>query len=251
MSTHPTEGVTGKVVVVTGAGSGIGAATARLLSRRGATLVLAGRRAEVVEAVAASIRDDGGRATSAHVDVTRLADVQHLVARTVEQHGRLDVVVNNAGVAPIGPVDDLDTEGWAAMVQVNLVGVLNGVAAALPVFREQGRGHVVTVASLAGTIGVTPTLAVYSATKNAVRTFMEGLRAESTDGVLRTTTISPGFVRTDLADSMPEDLRQQTRASMSRMGIPAEAVARTVAFAIEQPDDVEISSLVVAPTVQG
>ncbi|MFR9798009.1 SDR family oxidoreductase [Streptomyces sp. MS06] len=159
--------------------------------------------------------------------------------------------MNNAGVAPISPLADLDTEGWSTMIDVNLRGMLNGVAAALPVFRKQGSGHLISIVSVAGLNGASPTMAVYAATKNAVRTVHEGLRAESTDGVVRTTAISPGYIRTDLADSMADQrIREQTRERMDSMGIPPAAVARAAAFAVEQPGDVEIGEINVRPTVQ-
>ncbi|MGW5046301.1 SDR family oxidoreductase [Streptomyces griseoluteus] len=239
-----------KIVAITGASGGIGEATARLLARRGAAVVLAARRGERIDAIAQDIQEEGGRAATCVVDVTNAEDLQRLVSRTVDRYGRIDVLVNNAGVAPISPLAALDTEGWSAMIDVNLRGMLNGVAAALPVFRRQGSGHLVSIVSVAG-LTVSPSMAVYAATKNAVRTVHEGLRTESTDGVVRTTAISPGYVRTDLADSMADPhIREQTRKNMDAMGIPPEAVARAVAFAIEQPDDVEIGEITVRPTVQ-
>ncbi|EFL36900.1 2-hydroxycyclohexanecarboxyl-CoA dehydrogenase [Streptomyces viridochromogenes DSM 40736] len=240
----------GKIVAITGASGGIGEATARLLARRGAAVVLSARRGERIDAIARGIREEGGRAAACVVDVTKSEDVRRLVATTVDEYGRIDVLVNNAGIAPISPLADLDTEGWAAMIDVNLRGMLNGVAAALPAFRAQGSGHLVSIVSVAG-LTVSPSMAVYAATKNAVRTVHEGLRTESTDGVVRTTAISPGYVRTDLADSMAEpDVRELTRRTMDAMGIPPAAVARAVAFAIEQPGDVEIGEINVRPTVQ-
>ncbi|KND27958.1 SDR family oxidoreductase [Streptomyces acidiscabies] len=241
----------GKIVAITGASGGIGEATARLLARRGAVVVLAARRSEHIDAIAQDIREEGGRAAACVVDVTEAEDLQRLVSTTIDRYGRIDVLVNNAGVAPISPLADLDTEGWSAMIDVNLRGMLNGVAAVLPVFREQGAGHLVSIVSVAGLHGVSPTMAVYAATKNAVRTVHEGLRRESTDGVLRTTAISPGYVRTDLADSMADPrIREQTRKYMDAAGIPPDAVARAVAFALEQPGDVEIGEISVRPTVQ-
>ncbi|MFJ9588137.1 SDR family oxidoreductase [Streptomyces acidicola] len=239
-----------KVVAITGASGGIGEATARLLAQRGAAVVLAARRSERIDAIAQDIREEGGRAAACVVDVTKAEDLRRLVSTTIERYGRIDVLVNNAGIAPISPLADLDTEGWTAMIDVNLRGMLNGVAATLPVFREQGTGHLVSIVSVAG-LSVSPSMAVYAATKNAVRTVHEGLRRESTDGMVRTTAISPGYVRTDLADSMTDPhIREQTRKSMDAVGIPPAAVARAVAFAIEQPGDVEIGEINVRPTAQ-
>ncbi|MGW2618008.1 SDR family oxidoreductase [Streptomyces sp. NPDC001500] len=241
----------GKVVAITGASGGIGEATARLLARRGAAVVLAARRSQRIDAIAQDIQEEGGRAATCVVDVTRAEHLQRLVATTVDHYGRIDVLVNNAGIAPISPLADLDTQGWSAMIDVNLRGTLNGVAAALPVFREQGSGHLVSIVSVAG-LSAAPSMAVYAATKNAVRSVHEGLRTESTDGVVRTTAISPGYVRTDLADSMADPhIREQTRKNMDAIGIPPAAVARAVAFAVEQPGDVEIGEINVRPTRQG
>ncbi|MEU9796343.1 SDR family oxidoreductase [Streptomyces sparsogenes] len=240
----------GKIVAITGASGGIGEATARLLAQRGAAVVLAARRSERIGAIAQDIQEEGGRAATCVVDVTQAEDLQRLVSTTIDQYGRLDVLVNNAGIAPISPLADLDTESWSAMIDVNLRGTLNGIAAALPAFRKQGAGHLVSIVSVAG-LTVSPSMAVYAATKNAVRTIHEGLRTESTDGVVRTTAISPGYVRTDLADSMTDPhIREQTRKNMDAVGIPPAAVARAVAFAIEQPGDVEIGEINVRPTVQ-
>ncbi|GHB67637.1 oxidoreductase [Streptomyces umbrinus] len=240
----------GKIVAITGASGGIGEATARLLAQRGAAVVLSARRSERIDAIAQDIREQGGRATACVVDVTKAEDLRRLVSTAIDQYGRIDVLVNNAGIAPISPLADLDTEGWSAMIDVNLRGTLNGIAAALPAFREQGSGHLVSIVSVAG-LTVSPSMAVYAATKNAVRTVHEGLRKESTDGVVRTTAISPGYIRTDLADSMADpNVRELTRKNMDAMGIPPAAVARAVAFAIEQPADVEIGEINVRPTVQ-
>jgi NADP-dependent 3-hydroxy acid dehydrogenase YdfG len=243
--------VTGKVVAITGASSGIGEATALELAAQGAAVVLGARRTDRLNAVAEQIRASGGRVEVLSTDVTRRADLEQLVATAVERFERLDVLVSNAGIARTGLVAELDIDAWDAMIDVNLRGVLHGIAAALPVFRRQGRGHFVTIVSTSG-LKIVPTQAVYAGTKNAVRTLLEALRQESTDGVLRTTSISPGFVRTELADYIDDpEVREQTRRTMAALGIGPDAVARAVAFAIEQPDDVEIGDITIRPTSQG
>jgi NADP-dependent 3-hydroxy acid dehydrogenase YdfG len=240
-----------KVIAITGASSGIGEATARLVVDRGATVALGARRTERLEGLADQLRSEGGKALVETVDVTRREDVQRFVDRTVEEFGRLDVLVSNAGISKIGPVGDGDVDGWTAMIDVNVRGVLFGIAAATPVFRRQGRGHFVTTVSTAG-LKIVPDMAVYAATKNAIRTLMEGLRQESTDGVVRTTSISPGYVRTELGNSVDDSaLRAQVQRGMDEFGLPPEAVARAIAFAIEQPHDVEIGDITIRPTVQG
>jgi NADP-dependent 3-hydroxy acid dehydrogenase YdfG len=240
-----------KVVAITGASSGIGAATALELAGRGAAVVLGARRTDRLDSLIKQIRTDGGRAAMLPVDVTRRADLERLVALAVRQFGRLDVLVSNAGVARIAPMADLDVDAWDAMIDVNLRGVLHGIAAALPVFRAQGHGHLVTTISTSG-LKIVPTQAVYAGTKNAVRTLLEALRQESTDGVLRTTSISPGYVRTELVDYIDDPAqREQAQQAMASLGIPPDAVARAIAFAIEQPDDVEIGDITIRPTRQG
>jgi NADP-dependent 3-hydroxy acid dehydrogenase YdfG len=243
--------IEGKVVAITGASSGIGEATALLLAERGAAVALGARRTERLDKLVDVIRAGGGRAVSQGADVTRREDLDRLVGRAVEEFGRLDVLVSNAGISKVGPMADLDVDGWSAMIDVNLRGVLHGIAAALPVFRRQGQGHFVTTVSTAG-LKIVPTMAVYAATKNAVRTLLEGLRQESTDGVVRTTSVSPGYVRTELADSIDDPrAREQIRQGMAEFAIAPEAVARAIAFAIDQPRDVEIGDITIRPTVQG
>jgi NADP-dependent 3-hydroxy acid dehydrogenase YdfG len=244
--------IAGKVVAITGASSGIGEATARHLASCGAIVVLGARRTDRLDRLVTEITAAGGTAAAVRVDVTRPADLESLVNSAVEQFGRLDVLVGNAGITRIGPMADLDLAGWSAMVDVNVMGVLHGIAAALPAFRRQGSGHLVTVVSTSG-LKIVPTQAVYAGTKNAVRTFLEALRQENTDGVLRTTSISPGYVRTELIDNAVDDpaTREQARRHMADLGIDPTAVARAIAFAIDQPDDVEIGDLTIRPTRQG
>ena len=244
-------GVEGKIVAITGASSGIGEAAAVELAARGAAVVLGARRADRLESLAGRIREAGGRAEVVEMDVARRADAERLVATAVERFGRLDVLVGNAGIARTSPVGDLDVDAWDAMIDVNVRGVLHGIAAALPVFAAQGRGHLVTTVSTSG-LKIVPNQAVYAGTKNAVRTILEALRQESTDGTLRTTSISPGYVRTELVDDVEDpQIRAQMQQSMEDFGIDPAAVARAIAFAIEQPDDVEIGDLTIRPTIQG
>ena len=242
-------GLESKVVIITGASSGIGEATALLLAERGEKVVLGARGSDRLKALAERIAGAGGEAAHARTDVKRREDLSNLVGLALERYGKLDVLVNNAGVAPISLLDDLRVEDWEEMIDVNLKGVLYGIAAALPVFRRQGFGHFVNVISTAG-IQISPTMAVYAGTKNAVRTITEGLRLEAGDK-LRVTGISPGFVNTNLADSMTNpEVKSQINDQMNKMAIPSVAIARAIAFAIEQPADVDVNEIVIRPTAQ-
>jgi NADP-dependent 3-hydroxy acid dehydrogenase YdfG len=242
-------GIENKVVVITGASTGIGQAAALSLAERGATVVLGARRTERLQTLVARIAEAGGQAAYARTDVKRREDVAALVELARERYGRLDVLVNNAGIGPISALDELRVDDWEEMIDVNLKGVLYGIAAALPVFREQGSGQFVNVISTAG-LKVVPLQSVYAGTKNAVRTITEGLRQEAGEN-LRVTIISPGFVHTDFADSMTDPtVKAQILATRDAMAIPPEAIARAIAFAIEQPDDVDVGEIVVRPTAQ-
>ncbi len=243
-------GIAGKVVAITGASSGIGAATAVLLAGRGAKVVLGARRLDRLEALAARIAAAGGEVACARTDVKQRTDLAALVQLARERFGKLDVLVSNAGIGPISRLDELRVEDWEDMVDVNLKGVLYGIAAALPVFRQQGFGHFVNIVSTAG-LQIVPLQAVYAGTKNAVRTISEGLRQEAGDK-LRVTVVSPGFVRTDFAESMTNpDVKAQILATRDQLAIPPEAIGRAVAFAIEQPADVDVNEITVRPTAQG
>jgi NADP-dependent 3-hydroxy acid dehydrogenase YdfG len=243
-------GIKGKVVAVTGASSGIGEATALLLAGRGAKLVLGARRSDLLQALVDRIAGAGGEAIHARTDVTRREDLMILVKVACAKFGKLDVLINNAGIGPISPLDDLRVEDWEQMIDVNFKGVLYGIAAALPVFRRQGFGHFVNIISTAG-LKVVPLQAVYGATKNAVRTLTEGLRQEAGDK-LRVTGISPGFIHTDFAESMTNpDAKAQTLSARDKMAISPEAIARAIAFAIEQPPEVDVGDITVRPTAQG
>jgi NADP-dependent 3-hydroxy acid dehydrogenase YdfG len=222
-----------------------------LLAERGAAVVPGARRADRPDKLAGEIRDSGGRAVAVATDVTRPGDLRRLADRAVTQSGRLGVLAGNAGISKTGPVADLDMDGWPAMIDVSLRGVLHGIAAALPVFRRQGHGHLVTTVSTAG-LKIVPAMAVCAATKNAVRTLLEGLRQEPADGVLRTTAVPPGYIRTELAGSTGNpEVREQIRRNSDALAISPDAVARAIAFAIEQPGDVEIGDITIRPTIQG
>jgi NADP-dependent 3-hydroxy acid dehydrogenase YdfG len=241
--------IEGKVIAITGASSGIGAASARLLAARGAKLVLGARREEQLKLLVDEILRSGGEAVYTATDVTRRQDLADLVALACEKYGKLDVLVSNAGIGPISPIDDLRVDDWENMIDVNLKGFLYGISAALPVFRRQGFGHFVTVISTAG-LRIVPNQAVYAGTKNAVRTISEGLRLEAGER-LRVTGISPGFIRTDFAASMTNaKIRAEVAAKMDEIAIGPDAIARAIAFAVEQPADVDVGDIVVRPTAQ-
>ena len=242
--------IQGKVVAITGAGRGIGRATALHLAARGAKVVLGARREVEIAAVAGEIEAAGGEAAFRPTDVTQRVDLEALVDLAGARFGRLDVLVNNAGIGPISRFDALRVEDWDAMIDVNLKGALYGIAAALPIFGAQRSGHVVNVLSTAG-LKILPTMGVYSATKNALRTATEALRQEAGPH-LRVTEVSPGFVDTDFANASITDPAVQAAIlkRKAEIAIAPDAIARAIAFAIEQPDDVEIGSIVVRPTAQ-
>lgn len=239
----------GKVIAITGASSGMGAAAACYLAARGDKVVLGARGADRLAAVTDRIVAAGGEAAQAEIDVTRRADLEKLVALACERFGRLDVLVSNAGAMPIGPIDDLAVEDWEQMVDVNIKGVLYGIAAALPVFRKQAAGHFITIASTAARKTV-PGQSVYSCTKAAVLALSDGLR-QKLAGALRVTVVSPGFTDTNfVAHVKNEALRAQLEQAGSTFAMPAEAIAQAIAYAIDQPDGVNVGELVVRSTAQ-
>lgn len=239
-----------KVVVITGASSGMGAATARHLAGEGATVVIGARRADRIEALAKEITDKGGKALAVATDVTKREEVKALVDKAVETYGRIDVLLNNAGLMPLAPLERLKFDEWDQMVDVNIKGVLNGIAAALPHMKEQKDGHIINVSSVYGH-KVEPGAAVYCGTKFAVRAISEGLRQEVKPYNMRTTIISPGAVATELLDHISEqDIATSVRDFVDRIAIPADSFARMIAFAIGQPKDVDVSEIVFRPTAQ-
>lgn len=250
MSNAQIQSLTGKVVIITGASSGLGEATARYLAARGAKLVLAARRTDKLQALAAELSAAGTDVLVQATDVTDMAQVQALADATLKRFARIDVLVNNAGIMPLAPLAKLRVDEWSRMIDVNIKGVLHGVAAVLPTMTAQADGHIINIASVAGHKLFTPGGTVYSATKFAVRALSEGLRAEAPAGV-RTTIVSPGAVESELKlGSSDADSSAGVQAFYQANQIPADSVARAIAYAIEQPADVDINEIVLRPTVQ-
>lgn len=240
--------IAGKVVVITGASSGLGAASARHLAAEGAKLVLGARRLDRLQALAGELGLPAAAAVA--TDVTDATQVKHLVDTAVAVHGRLDVILNNAGLMPHSPLERGKIDDWDRMIDVNLKGVLYGIAAALPHMTAQKSGHIINVSSVAGH-KVRPGSAVYAATKAAVRMLSEGLRQEVKPYNIRTTIISPGAVRSELPQSVTEaDVAKGIRDFYEAVAIPAESFARMVAFAIGQPDEVDVNEILFRPTAQ-
>ncbi|WP_394437443.1 SDR family oxidoreductase [Streptomyces sp. SGAir0957] len=242
-------GIQGKVIAITGASSGIGEATATYLAEKGAQLVLGARREDRLRSVVEGITAKGGTATGLVVDVTRREDLQRLTETALDRYGRLDVLVSNAGTMAVSPFDDLRQDDWDAMVSTHITGLLNGIGAALPVFRRQGFGQFVNVASTAAYVVKTPQ-AVYAATKTAVKVLTEGLRQESGPD-LRVTLVSPGFTHTEGVGkgASPEVAAAMTQ-QRDEIAMPPSAIASAIGYAIEQPEGIDVSEIVVRPTVQ-
>lgn len=237
--------IEGKVVAITGASSGIGEATARLLAARGARVVLGARRVDRLQILSAAISSAGGIARLRSLDVADRSDMKAFVDHAIAEFGRIDVLINNAGLMPLSPLAALKTDEWDRMIDVNIRGVLNGIAAALPIMKARGEGHFVNVASI-GAHAVVPTAAVYCATKYAVWAISDGLRQEHTD--IRITVVSPGVVTSELAGTITDTETARFIADYRRIAIGPDAVARAIAYAIEQPADVDVSEIVVRPT---
>ena len=239
-----------KVVVITGASSGMGESAARRLAAEGARVVLGARRTDRIDAIAAEIDEEGGAALAVSTDVTDRDQVAHLVDTAVGTYGRIDVLINNAGVMPLSPFDRLKVDEWDQMIDVNLKGVLYGIAAALPHMKEQKSGQIVNLSSVAGH-KVFGGSAVYSATKSGVRALSEGLRQQVKPYNIRTTIISPGAVKTELLDHISEpDVQQANQEYVGQVGVPADSFARVVVFAISQPDELDINEVLFRPTSQ-
>lgn len=241
-------GIEDKVVLITGGSTGIGAETARLLAKRGAKVAIAARRKDKLDAVTAEIAAIGGTAKAYVLDVTVKSEVEGVVAAVVADFGWLDVLVNNAGLMPIRPMAEVDTDEWDAMIDVNFKGTLYGIAAALPRFIAQESGHIVNISSVAGIKVFAPGGTVYSGTKFAVSAITEGLRQE-VGGKIRVTSIEPGAVDSDLKLGT-SGTATDTVMEFYEQAIPASAVARAIAFAVEQPPEVDVNAIVIRPTAQ-
>lgn len=234
-----------KVVLITGASSGIGEAAARLIAAKGAHVVLGARRIDRLQQLVSEILAEGGSASARALDVTDLDSMHAFVEFAKAQYGKVDVIINNAGVMPLSPLSSLKVEEWNRMLDVNVRGVLHGIAAVLPGMEAQGHGQVINISSIGG-LSVSPTAAVYCATKYAVRAISDGLRQE-TDKI-RVTVVCPGVVESELADTITDDTAREAMRTFRRVALEADAIARALVYAIEQPDDVDVSELVVRPT---
>ena len=234
-----------KVIVLTGASSGIGEATAHRLAAQGHRLVLGARRTDRLQSLCQTLQSLGFQAVFQAVDVTRLEDVQRMVSLAEQTYGPVDVIVNNAGIMPLSPMNAIKVEEWNSMIDVNIRGVLHGIAAVLPGMEARGSGQIINVSSIGGH-AVSPTAAVYCATKFAVRAISDGLRQESDR--IRVTVVSPGVVESELADTISDDTARETMRQFRRIAIQPDAIARAIAYAIEQPEDVDVSELIVRPT---
>ena len=242
--------IEGKIVVITGASSGLGEATARLLSAQGAPVVLGARRSDRIQALAAALTAGGGKAIALTTDVTRREQVQKLVDAAVQAYGRIDVIINNAGLMPQSLLESLKVDEWDRMIDVNIKGVLYGIAAALPYMQRQKAGHVINVSSVAGH-KVGPGSSVYAATTHAVRALSEGLRQEVKPYNIRTTVISPGAVATELPNTITDaPVGERIKNFYAEVAIPADSFARAVVFAMSQPDDVDVNEILFRPTRQ-
>lgn len=244
------DNIQNKVIVITGASSGMGEAAARHLAGKGAKVVMAARRSDRITAIANELKQQGHDAIAVATDVTKPEEVNHLIERAVSTFGRVDVLINNAGLMPLSRLEQGKVDEWNQMIDVNLRGVLHGIAAVLPYMKAQKSGHIINTASVAAHL-IFPGSAVYSATKFAVRALTEGLRQETAAHNIRATLISPGAVQTELLEHITDkDIQSANKDYVENVGVPAETYARMVAFVISEPEDVGVSEIIFRPTAQ-
>ncbi len=241
--------IKGKVVIITGASSGIGLATAKHLASLGAKVSLAARRKDKLDQLVSEIEKAGGTAKAFAADVSKRNEVDALIATTISSFGKIDVLFNNAGVMPVSLLENLHYEEWERMIDINIKGVLYGIGAVLPHFKARKSGHFINVSSVAGHI-VAPSSSVYSGTKFAVRAISEGLRQEVKPYNIRTSIISPGMTESDLTDSITDEAIKPMIGAIKQLAIPAESIARAVAYVISQPENVDVSEMIIRPTAQ-
>jgi NADP-dependent 3-hydroxy acid dehydrogenase YdfG len=241
--------ISGKVIIITGASSGIGWATAKLLASQGAIVSLAARRKEKLDLLVKEIEDAGGKAKAYVADVSRLQDIEALIAGTIKAFGKIDVLFNNAGVMPLSMLESQHYEEWEQMIDINIKGLLYGIGAVLPHFKAQKSGHFINVSSVAGHL-VAPSSSVYSGTKFAVRAISEGLRQEVKPYNIRTSIISPGLTQSELTNTITDEKVKPMIGQMAGLAISADAIAQAVAYVIGQPDDVDVNEMIIRPTAQ-
>lgn len=246
----PASNIADKVVVITGASSGIGESTARLLASQGAKVVLGARRKDRIDALVEDIRSAGGVATGFRTDVTQREQVEALVDGALREHDRIDVMLNNSGIMPIAPLAARKVDEWDRMIDVNIRGLLYGLAAVLPIMQKQKQGHIINIASVAGLKVFAPGGTVYSATKFAVRAITEGLRIELKADNIRTTMISPGVVATELPEGSSDEATRQHLRDLYKIAVPVGSIAQAIAYAIGQPAEMDVNEIVLRPTAQ-
>lgn len=242
-------GITNKTVIITGASSGIGEATALRLARNGAAVVLGARRVERLSALAARIETEGGRVSALPCDVTNRADLERIAAHAIDRFGSIDALLNNAGVMPISRLDVYDVDGWDRTIDTNIKGVLYAIAAVLPQMKKQRSGHIISIASVAGH-KVNGGSAVYAATKHSVRVISEALRQEVTRDGIRVTIVSPGATQSELFEKIVDPASQKRLEGAAGIALPADTVARAIAYAMEEPNDVDINEIIIRPQAQ-
>lgn len=244
------ENIKSKVVIITGASSGIGEATAKLLAQHSAKVVLAARREDRLHTLVNDIKQEGGEAVYLPTNVASAEEMQKLAQFALQQYGRIDVLINNAGIMPVSMLNELKVQEWDQMIDVNIKGVLYGIAAVFPTMREQQSGHIINVSSVAG-YSVTPLSSVYSATKFAVRAISEGLRQEESPAShIRSTIISPGMTQSELTHTISNPDIQAMVQQMTGISISPYSIARAIAYAINEPEDTGVNEIVIRPTVQ-